>query len=405
MIDEKTAQFIEAHKTDDVRDLMLKYGNRQDIDARTAAVQIRGWQIARKKLPEWAETEGIIYPEHISMEQCSSEQTSHYKAVLAERLCGEERERFADLTGGLGADTAAIGRNFGHTVYVERNEELCRAAENNLPKMGISDIRIVCDDSENVLNKMESQGLLFIDPARRDENGGKTVEICDCTPDVSALNDQIRNKCRFAMIKLSPMLEIKSAEKELKGIKEIHVVSVDGECKETLFVLEGHQTSSSEEPIIVCTNIVRGEIQELSFRRKEEQEAECRYASTLGHYLYEPNASILKGGGLKFAAQKYGVYKLSQNSHLYTSDVPVEDFQGRIFEIIDECAFSPKDMKAMMKGEKKANITVRNFPATVADIRNRCKLKEGGDIYLFATTMTDGRHVIIKCRKMNAKQT
>ena len=148
MIDEKTAQFIEAHKTDDVRDLMLKYGNRQDIDARTAAVQIRGWQIARKKLPEWAETEGIIYPEHISMEQCSSEQTSHYKAVLAERLCGEERERFADLTGGLGADTAAIGRNFGHTVYVERNEELCRAAENNLPKMGISDIRIVCDDSE-----------------------------------------------------------------------------------------------------------------------------------------------------------------------------------------------------------------------------------------------------------------
>lgn len=409
MIDEKTALFIEAHKKDDVRDLMLKYGNRSDIDARTAAVQIKGWQIARKKLPTWAETEGIIYPEHISMEQCSSEQTSHYKAVLAERLCGEQREKFADLTGGLGADTAAIGRMFANTTYVERNEELCRAAENNLPRMGVNGIRIVCGDSEQVLKDIERQDLIFIDPARRDENGSKTVEICDCTPDVSSLNELIREKCRFAMIKLSPMLEIKSAERELNGIKEIHVVSVDGECKETLFVIEGKNVEteelSTDEPTITCVNIVHGETQQMSFKPKDEQEAVCRYADKLGHYLYEPNASVLKGGGLKTTAQKYGVYKLSPNSHLYTSDSLVENFQGRTFEIIGECGFSPKEMKTLMNGEKKVNITVRNFPATVADIRNRSKLKEGGDTYLFATTMADNRHVIIKCRKTGAKRT
>lgn len=384
------SQFIIEHRADDPRDLALRQSRYPDIDIPYAVGQIAAWQTAKKKLPLWAATEGIIYPVHLSMEQCSSQLTAEYKGSIV-----EAGSNFTDLTSGFGVDATMIGRKFEHVNYVERNEDLCDIARNNLPLLGIKNLDVHNADAADVLQTLPHQSLLFLDPARRDEHGGKTVQISDCTPDVSALQDELLAKADKVMIKLSPMLNIADINKELKCVKEIHIVSVDNECKEVLAVLSSN--GPADDCRIVCVNLrSNGEKQAFAIVQEEERKAECHYSSDVKTYIYEPNTSIMKAGCFKSLAEAYGLDKLHPSSHLYTSQQLLSDFPGRIFEV--KSVYGLKD-KAL-KGIKKANLTVRNFPSTVAELRKRLKLHEGGDIYLFATTLADESKVMIETRKV-----
>ncbi|MCM1312380.1 MAG: class I SAM-dependent methyltransferase [Bacteroides sp.] len=395
-------QFIKDHREDNVQELALHAKRYPETDIPKAVVQISGWQSARRKLPLWAATEGITYPAHLSLEQCSSQAAAEYKRHIVSRLFNVKEKgtlpSMTDLTGGFGVDSTMMAGCFDNLIFVEHQKELCDIAATNLPLLGVGHTEIINDDSERVLPRIAHQNLIYIDPARRDSHGGKTVAIQDCTPDVCRLNGLLLDKADIVMVKLSPMLDISLARRELRGIKEIHVVSVDGECKETLFLLS-KDCIEEYAPRIYCANITQGGISEFPFTTEEERDAVCRYADTPGKYLYEPNASIMKACAFKSLASRFRMEKLHPSSHLYTSDTWHENFPGRKFMIESYTSFSKKELRQFIGGEKKANLTVRNFPATVNELRKKMKLSEGGDTYLFATTLSDGNHVIIRCRK------
>lgn len=377
--------FILQHRNDDPRDLALRQSRYPDVNIPYAVQQIAAWQMAKKKLPLWAENDHIIYPVHLSMEQCSSQVTAEYKASII-----SDGETMTDLTAGFGVDATIIGKRFKHLNYVERNEELCCIANNNLPLLGVKDFDVINSNAEEVLSDLSHQSLIFLDPARRDEHGAKTVLIGDCTPDVTQLQDALLEKADLVMIKLSPMLDIVNIQKELKCVKEIHIVSVDNECKEVLVLMSKDATNNS----IHCTNITKQNIQKY-VATADDRNAECHYVKEPSSYLYEPNVSIMKAACFRGIAETYCVEKLHPSSHLYTSDKLIADFPGRIFKVEDVLSLKDK----ALKGIKKANLTVRNFPSTVAELRKRLKLNEGGSDYLFATTLADESKVIIKCSK------
>jgi len=395
--------FILQHRNDDPRDLALHASKYKDIDVPYAVQQIAAWQMAKRKLPLWAAVDEVLYPVHLSMEQCSSQVTAEYKAQIAAKL-PIEHDSLTDLTSGFGVDATMMGRKFKHLNYVERNEELCSIARNNLPLLGVNDFDVHHADALDVLQELEHQSLIFLDPARRDEHGGKTVQISDCTPDVTKLQDQLLSKADMVMVKLSPMLDIANVLRDLRNVQQIHVVSVDNECKEILVVMG--QSATEQHLPIYCVNIKsKGTTESFTYYLDNERTAECHYAdadelcamvngASSALYLYEPNVSIMKAGCFKSLARTYNIYKVHPSSHLYISDRLIEDFPGRTFRISNIYQLKDKALKSI----KKANLTVRNFPASVAELRKRLKISEGGDLYLFATTLSDDRKVIIAAK-------
>ena len=388
----ETIRFIEENRKADVRSLALQAKKYPEVDMAMAVVQIAGRQIAEAKIPSWYRVEGLLYPKHLSMEQCSSEATALYKIGLV------EGETFADLTGGFGIDCSFLSRKFKQADYVERQAELCELAGHNFPLLGL-DIGVHNEDGVDYLKRMQPVDCLYLDPARRDGHGGKTVAISDCEPDVSALEELLVEKAKTVMVKLSPMLDLSLALKSLKHVQEVHIVSVNNECKELLLLLR--KSAVSSEIQIHCEQIVNScEHQHYAFTLSEEHTSECPLAEAVGAYLYEPNASILKAGAYRSLTQAYPVEKLHASSHLYTSAHFIEDFPGRRFKVEAVSGFGKKELKEFMQGMEKANLTIRNFPSSVAELRKRLKLKEGGEDYLFATTLADESKVLIKCRKM-----
>jgi 16S rRNA G966 N2-methylase RsmD len=327
------------------------------------------------------------------MEQCSSEATAIYKANLV------EGETFADLTGGFGIDCSFLSRKFKQADYVERQAELCELAKHNFPLLGLS-VGVHNEDGVEYLKQMQPVDCLFLDPARRDGHGGKTVAISDCEPDVSALEDLLVEKAQTVMIKLSPMLDLSLALKTLKYVREVHIVSVNNECKELLLILQ--KSSVSSEVAIHCEHIVNAQHQHYTFTQEQEHTSDCPLATEVDAYLYEPNASILKAGAYRSLTQTYEVRKLHTSSHLYTSSHFIEDFPGRRFQVEAVSGFGKKELKDFLQGMEKANLTIRNFPSSVAELRKRLKLKEGGEDYLFATTLADESKVLIKCKKVSS---
>lgn len=396
-ISPETARFIIDHRHDDVRLLALKSSKYPDVDMAEAVVQIAGWQIAEKKVPLFSHTEGILYPRHLSMEQCSSEQTARYKATLV------GGDTFADLTAGFGVDCSFLARNFKQADYVERQEVLCELARNNFSQLGLNHIRVHQADGIDYLRRMDKVDCLFLDPARRDGNGGKTVAISDCEPDICQLEPQLVEKGDVVMVKLSPMLDMASALNDLKHVYQVHVVAVNNECKELILLLKKRDCklySSDNDKTIVCEQVVNNSVsQHFQYTLSEERNATCILASSVGKYLYEPGAALLKAGPYKLLSERYKVGKLHPNSHLYTSSDSV-DFPGRCFRVIAVSGFGKKELKSFMKGVEKANLTIRNFPSSVAELRKKLKLKEGGDLYLFATTLSEGEKILIKCEKI-----
>ena len=400
-ISSETLQFIEANARVDVRSLALQAKKYPQVDMAVAVVQIAGRQIAEAKVPSWYRTDGLLYPKHLSMEQCSSEVTAIYKAGLV------EGESFADLTGGFGIDCSFLSRKFKKADYVERQAELCELAKHNFPLLGLN-IGVHNEDGVVYLKQMQPVDCLFLDPARRDGHGGKTVAIADCEPDVSALEDLLVEKGRKVLVKLSPMLDLSLALKHLKYVREVHIVSTDNECKELLLVLQ-KESASTDIPIRCVNSLCAADgfriFQEFTFTQEQERTSDCSLAKEVEGYLYEPNASILKAGAYRSLMRTYPVKKLHASSHLYTSHQMIEDFPGRRFKVEAVSGFGKKELKDFLLGMEKANLTIRNFPSSVADLRKRLKLKEGGEDYLFATTLADESKVIIKCTRINNKST
>ena len=390
-LSEETTSFIKQHAHDDVRALALQAKKYPLVDMPEAVTQISGRQIAAIKLPSWHAVDNLWYPRHLSMEQCSSESTALYKASLV------KGDTLTDLTGGLGIDCSFLSRNFKQTDYVERQEVLCELAQHNFPVLGLN-IRIHHQDGVEYLKEMEPVDCLFLDPARRDGHGGKTIAIADCEPDVSTLESLLVSKSKCVVVKLSPMLDLTLALKTLHTVHQVHVVSLNHECKELLLILQQEPLEGALQ--VHCEHILSSGIHQHDvFTLDEERNAFCPMAEEVGNYLYEPNASILKAGAYRSITQHYAVKKLHVNSHLYTSDEAIPNFPGRVFQVEGVSGFGKKELKAFMDRVDKANLTIRNFPSSVADLRKRLKLKEGGDTYLFATTLSNEQKVLVKCRK------
>lgn len=400
---EDTLRFIREHRTDDVRTLALQAARYPEADVPAALMQIAGWQACREKVPSWAATEGIRYPVHLSLEQCSSEATARYKAGIVQRLgtaAGTPRT-LTDLTGGFGIDCSFLAAAFERATYVERQETLCELARHNFPLLPMPPTEVVHADAQQYLQGMSPAGWLFIDPARRDGHGGKTVAIADCEPNVAALEEALVSKAERVLVKLSPMLDLTLALHDLKHVEEAHVLSAGNECKELLLVLNGRLSTAPDEVPVHCVNLTAGGSDTpLCFTRREEREAPCPYTATPDTYLYEPNASLLKAGAFRTVARAYGLRKLHPNSHLYTSERLAAGFPGRCFRVEACCGFAKKEVRALLGDVRKANLTVRNFPASVAELRKKLKLSEGGSTYLFATTLADESKLLLRCMRL-----
>lgn len=524
IMNQATLDFIRQHQDDDVRRLAFLGSKYPEVDKPFALDQIRGRKMARVKLPRWASIDGIIYPPHISMEQCSSEQTALYKAELAARLLGlspsssengEEKEKesenasnlhlseicefagkgtvdsefakneatckkqqilteseenvneikgethggdfseetgFVDLTGGFGVDFSYIASRLGvKSMYVERQAHLCEAARENFGRLGLKNaivkngdgievlhsfaskkeaaasdsLGITEDQSQSLLKTNLGLKLIFIDPARRDDAGNKVVSLKDCTPDVTVLQEEMLSKADYVIIKLSPMLDWHRAVSELNCVQEVHIISVNNECKELLLVLSARNMDdmrassadgeSGEDEIdgaegtdgevkhagnlrIYCINDAQSFVcDELDMESSSVKIAPSILEEML--YLYEPNASLMKAGCFSVLSERYGARMLSKNSHLFVSREPIAAFPGRSFRIIAVSSFNKKELKRYLSEITKANIATRNFPLSVAELRKRLKLKDGGETYIFATTLSDESHVLMITEK------
>ena len=392
-------EYILQHRQDDVRNLALKKGP-EGVDMVWCLQQIEGWQLAQKKLPRWAAAEGTLwFPPRLSMEQCSSESTALYKQQLVDRLLPtDERGRLMDLTGGFGIDFSYIAPLFREATYVEKQEILCDIARHNLPLLGLSHAKVMQADSTEVCCDAD---LVFMDPARRDTAGRKTVAIEDCTPNVVGMQEKLLACARYLIIKLSPMLDITQALQALRGVVEVHVVSVKGECKELLLVMAAARQEDGNRPRFCCANLETDDCTlECTHQERQTTPVICqRKLEELTGYLFEPNASILKAGCQDMLCERYGLEKLHPCSNLFLGSKPIEGFPGRQFSIDMASDFSKKGLKAILSGASQGNLTTRNFPTSVAELRKKLKLREGGDLYFFATTLSNGTHALLRCTK------
>jgi hypothetical protein len=386
-MNEATLAFIRSHANDDVRQLALQGKKNPEVDMTYALDQIAGRQKARVKIPSWAANDGIVYPPHLSMEQCSSEATARYKAQIAGK-----GERIVDLTAGFGVDMAFMSVNFAEAEHVEQQVALCAISSANYACLGLQHINVVCNDGVAYLHKMEHADLIFIDPARRNEHGGRTYGIADCTPNVLELIDEMLEKADRVMIKLSPMLDWQKAVSDIGSVSEVHIVSVANECKELLLVVD-----RKAKPLkVFCVN--DGQI--FSYSSNDEIRNFNQQPSD-PQYLYEPNASVMKAGCFQLIAQRFAISQPDKNSHLFLSEQIIPDFPGRGFAIERVCTMNKRELKTGLAGITQANIAVRNFPLSVADLRKRLKLKDGGEVYIFATTSAEKGHLLLVCRKIS----
>lgn len=387
-----TIEFIKKQIQTDPNALLLAAKKYPDMDIPFVVDQITCRKQIKDKLPAWYANYDLYFPAKITTEQCSSEQTASYKQRLASGNIA------CDMTGGLGIDTYYISRNFEKFFYLERYEAYCNAARHNFNVLGASNIDVLNGDSIQLLNDLPSLDLIYVDPARRSDCNKRLYDLSECGPNVVDLAPILLSKAKKLIVKVSPMADIHRCIELIPQVKRIHVLSVRNECKELL--LEVDSTEESKDVEIVCVNFpVTGE-QSFSFFFNAEKSAPLNVVNTVHKYLYEPNASILKAGAFKSVATQFGIKKLHQHSHLYTSSELITDFPGRIFEVIEVDGFSKKWLQTASKQIGQANLTTRNFPMTVAEIRKRSKLQEGGSLYLFATTLSDDQKVIVSCEKL-----
>lgn len=391
---ENTIRFIKEHEMCDVTRLLLKARTFSGVDVPFAAEQILARRQIKDKLPSWYQQEALIFPSRISAEQCSSECTARYKQNLI-----PENVILCDLTGGLGVDSFYFSSKAKEVLYLERYPAYCEVARNNFGVLHAGNIRVIETDSTAYIKRMSPVDVFFVDPARRGEGNKRVFALIDCEPDLLFLKPFLFEKASKIIAKISPMADIRHTLSLLPETTEVHVLSVKNECKELLFVMEGDSVQS--DPDIYCVNFKTDEVQSFRFTFFKEQQAKACMANDVGMYLYEPNASILKAGAFKsIAADGMNLKKLHVNSHLYTSNDKIPGFPGRQFVVDEVMKFNGQLCKSLNRTLPEANITVRNFPLAADQLRKRMKIKDGGDVYLFATTIAQEEKVLLKCRKI-----
>ncbi len=390
--------FVQEHIQEDVNHLLLKFGTTKAFDIKKLASQISARQKALKKLPEWYENFNLIFPPALSIEQASSEATAKFKAGI---LNGE---LLVDITGGTGIDHYYLSKNFKHTIYIEYIEKICRVAQYNFKILKAKHIQVLCDNSITFLKSATLQAdWLYADPARRDSNNNKVVLLSECTPDLIENLALLYKTARNLMFKTSPLLDISKAVKELGGIFQVFIIGSGNECKELLFHLNKDKNVINYQRNVRILNTDGSVISALDYTTQEESEAIVTYSHPTD-YLYEPHAAVLKAGFFNILCSKYKIDKLAPSSHLYTSKIMVTDFPGRLFKVVATCKPDRNELYKII-GTDKANISIRNFPSKVQDLRKKLGLKEGGDCYLFATTLADKKKVIVITEKVNIKHT
>jgi hypothetical protein len=359
--------------------------------------QIMARRQIRDKLPSWLVNDQLLFPSGMAAEQCSSEQTALYKQRLINQatcLC--------DLTGGLGVDSLSFSRKAQKVIYIERLGDYCDAARHNFQVLGAGNIAIWQGEAALLLDRLPEVDVFYIDPARRGEGNKRVFALQDCEPDLTTLLPALLERAPKVIAKLSPMADIRQTLELLPGTTEVHVLSVRNDCKELLFVI-GRPEGEQLLPVTCINYTAEGKEESFAFTLQQEKQREVVYASSILPYLYEPNASLLKAGAFK-SVTTLGVEKLHPHSHLYTSEQLVEGFPGRTFCVEEVLPFNKALCKTLGKMLPQANITTRNFPLTVEELRNRTKVKDGGDVYLFATTLADDKKALVRCRKVISPQ-
>ena len=385
LLNKEVQEFVEKHYKEEVSKMAFQGSPFEGISTQELLVQLSGKKKAEKKLPTWFAHSGIIYPPNLNLEQTSSEITAEYKASLV------SGNTLADLTGGFGIDSYYFSKKAKKVHHLELNEELQEIASHNFGILGAKNVISEAGDGMEFLkNSAEKFDWIYLDPSRRDDAGGRVFFLSDCLPNVPEHLDLLQEKAENIMIKTSPLLDLSAGLKELRNVKEIHVVAVENDVKELLWII----SSQPSEEIKIKT---------INFQKQEKQVFEAilggDFFEDYGHpekFLYEPNAAIMKSGLFAALGHKLQLIKLHPNTQLFTSEI-LRDFPGRRFRIEKVLPFRKKELKKELSG--KANITVRNFPETVFALRKQLKIKDGGDKYLFFTTLQSEEKVVLVCQK------
>lgn len=387
--------FIQAHLSDDPDRLLLSASRYPEIDMPFVVAQITARRQIKEKLPTWYQQEQLLFPAKIAAEQCSSEQTALYKQQLV-----TEGDTLCDLTGGLGIDSYYFSRRVKQVYYIERFPSYCEVARANMATLGARNVVVLEGDSTQWLDQLPAIDVFYVDPARRGEGNKRMFALSDCEPDLTQLLPRLLAKAPRVIAKLSPMADLRQTLALLPTTQAIHILSVKNECKELLFVI-GREPRESAVPIH-CVHLTKQAASDEYFvcSLEAEQQAASHLATTLRRYLYEPNASVLKAGAFKQVACQFPVEKLQVSSHLYTSDHYLDRFPGRRFEVDEVIPFHSKSCKQLAGQSLQANVTTRNFPLTVEALRKKCRIREGGDIYLFATTGPKEEKLLIRTHKV-----
>lgn len=418
MITQKEIEFIQQNATADTNRLLLGASKFADIDVKLCVNCIEARKKLASKLPSWYANHELAYPFPLSAEQCSSQQTAEYKKELIAQLL-QKTKKAADLTGGMGVDSFYLSQLADEFHYFERNEELCHATEYNFGKLGAQNVMFHNYEinPQNITEILEKPlDFIFIDPARRSktDKATKVISLQDYEPNILELKQILFNYTKYILVKVSPMADIKLNLELLPETSAIHVVSVDNECKELLFLLEApkpkvQKPNASKQNITITTvnistkknkiSVVESQnnenTQKYCFTFQEEEQAEAVFTSTVQQYLYEPNKSLLKAGAFKSLSGRYKVEKLAPSTHLYTSKELVTDFPGKIFKVDQVVDFNKKTIKNLAKEYPHADLSARNFPLNTNELKKLSGIKDGGNHHIFAVTLTDGSRKII----------
>ena len=388
ILSEEIQNFINKNLDAAVSALALQKNKFPTTNWTTILNQIAAKQKAKNKLPTWYKTSNIYYPGKISVEQASSEKTAAYKSQLV------SGEKLIDLTGGFGVDDFYFSKRVNHVTHCEINRELSEIVKHNFEQLNIINVECLRGDSSEILATLNQKfDWIYIDPSRRNDAKGKVFMLKDCLPNVPELLDFYFEFANNIMIKTAPILDISAGLSELKNVKEIHIIAVENEVKELLWVLKNNYSETIQ---ITTCNLTKDKTEEFSF---EFGNTPISNYSLPKKYVFEPNAAIMKSGGFDEVTAQFEVEKLHQHSHLYTSDTLI-DFPGRAFEIENSFEYNKQNMKSFLEN-KKANITTRNFPETVENIRKKWKIKDGGNVYCFFTTDINNNKIVLLCSKLN----
>lgn len=389
ILNTKIQEFISNNLNSNITSLLLKGTPFSTIDTKEIIEQIEAKKRCEKKLPTWFKSKNIYYPNKLNIEQTSSEITAKYKSQLI------KGKSIIDLTGGFGIDCFYFSKIFKTVEHCEINEALSNIVNHNYNQLNTQNITTINTNGIAYLKQVEKKyDWIYIDPSRRHDSKGKVFFLNDCLPNVPENLELLFKHSKNIMIKTSPLLDISIGIGELKYVKTIHVIAVNNEVKELLWILE-HEFKDNVQ--IETANLKKNEINKFTFYLDYEKNSNSEYSKPLT-YLYEPNAAILKAGGFNSISNQFSVFKFHKHSHLYTSEALI-DFPGRCFKIEEVIHYNKKDLKKT--GINKANITTRNFPETVQQIRKKFNIKDGGETYLFFTTDLDTNKIVISTKKIN----